>query len=402
MDAGTPSSGAPVRPHANLLLLLLLMVMTSTGPVSLNILVPAVPKLTELMRTDVGTVQLTLSLFLLSLAVSQLVLGPLSDRFGRRPVVLGGLALATFGSLAGIAATSVEWLIIARIVQALGASTGIVIGRAIIRDLYERERAASMIGLVTTVMVIAPMFAPALGGFLDTLFGWQSIFVFLTGFNALVLVWAMRTLPETRAVSAEASNVLHDWAQLLRSPTFHGYVLCGGFGTAQFFIFIGGGPHAVVSMMGRSSAEYGLWFAITSIGYMGGNFIASRLSQQLGLRRMILGGLALQVFGVLGQIVGFALFPALGPALLFVPQIVISLGNGIMLPNAIAGAVSVVPQAAGAASGITGFTQMAVGAAAAQAISMILVHAATPMPIPLMTLGVILIAAVSYLALVRR
>jgi DHA1 family bicyclomycin/chloramphenicol resistance-like MFS transporter len=195
---------------------------------------------------------------------------------------------------------------------------------------------------------------------------------------------------------------LHDWARLLRSPTFHGYVLCGGFGTAQFFVFIGGGPHAVVSMMGRSSAEYGLWFAITSIGYMGGNFIASRLSQRLGLRRMILGGLALQVLGVLAQIVSFALFPALGPALLFVPQIIISLGNGIMLPNAIAGAVSVVPQAAGAASGITGFAQMAIGAAAAQAISMILVHAATPMPIPLMTLGVILVATVSYLALVRR
>ena len=401
MDARTSSRDAPVRPHAYALLLLL-MVMTATGPVSLNILVPAVPKLTELMHTDVGTVQLTLSLFLLSLAFSQLVLGPLSDRFGRRPVVLGGLALATFGSLAGIAATSVEWLILARIVQALGASTGIVIGRAIIRDLYERERAASMIGLVTTVMAVAPMFAPALGGFLDTLFGWQSIFVFLSAFNALVLVWAMRTLPETRAVSTEASSVLRDWARLLRSPTFHGYVLCGGFGTAQFFVFIGGGPHAVVSMMGRTSAEYGLWFAITSIGYMGGNFIASRLSQRLGLRRMILGGLALQVFGALGQIAGFALFPQLGPALLFVPQIVISLGNGIMLPNAIAGAVSVVPQAAGAASGITGFTQMAVGAAAAQAISMILVQAATPMPIPLMTLGVILVAAGSYLALVRR
>ncbi len=401
MDARTPPSGAPVRPHAYALLLLL-MVMTSTGPVSLNILVPAVPKLTELMRTDVATVQLTLSLFLLSLAVSQLVLGPLSDRFGRRPVVLGGLALATFGSLAGIAATSVEWLILARIVQALGASTGIVIGRAIIRDIYERERAASMIGLVTTMMVIAPMFAPAIGGVLDTLFGWQSIFVFLAAFNALVLVWAMRTLPETRAVSAEASNVLHDWSRLLRSPTFYGYVLCGGFGTAQFFVFIGGGPHAVVSMMGRTSAEYGIWFAITSIGYMGGNFIASRLSQRLGLRRMILGGLALQVFGVLGQIAGFLLFPAMGPALLFMPQIVISLGNGIMLPNAIAGAVSVVPHAAGAASGITGFTQMAVGAAAAQAISMILVHATTPMPIPLMTLGVILVATVSYLALVRR
>jgi DHA1 family bicyclomycin/chloramphenicol resistance-like MFS transporter len=392
----------PAGKQRNVGLLMLLMAMTATGPVSLNILVPAVPQLAAVLQASVGTVQLTLSLFLLSLAVAQLVLGPLSDRFGRRPVVLGGLALATAGSLAGIAAPSIEWLILSRIVQALGASTGIVIGRAIIRDLYERERAASMIGLVTTVMVIAPMFAPAIGGLLDTMFGWQSIFVFLSVFNALVLLWAIGTLPETRTGAGEPSSLLRDWGRLLRSPTFYGYVLCGAFGTAQFFIFIGGGPHAVVSMMGRTSAEYGLWFAITSIGYMGGNFTASRLSQRLGLRRMIIAGLALELGGTLSQVFGIAVFPGLGPALIFIPQVFISLGNGMMLPNAIAGAVSVVPHAAGAASGITGFTQMAVGAASAQAISMILVHAATPLPIPLMTLGVIVIAAASYLALVRR
>ena len=381
---------------------MLLMAMTATGPVSLNMLVPAVPQLAEMLKTSVATVQLTLSLFLLSLAVAQLLLGPLSDRFGRRPIVLGGLALATAGSLAGIAAPSVEWLIVSRVVQALGASTGIVIGRAIIRDLYERERAASMMGLVTTVMVIAPMFAPAIGGLLDTTFGWQSIFVFLSAFNALVLMWAIKTLPETRAVARDGSGVLRDWSELLRSPAFYGYVACGAFGTAQFFVFIGGGPHAVVSIMGRSSAEYGLWFLVTSIGYMGGNFVASRLSQQLGLRRMILGGLALQLLGIAGQIFGLLLFPSLGPALIFVPQVLISLGNGVMLPNAIAGAVSVVPHAAGGASGVTGFAQMAIGAAAAQAISMVLVHAATPLPIPLMTLATTVIAIAAYVALVRR
>src|SRR6187431_3434076 len=165
-------------------LLLLLMVLTGTGPVALNILVPAVPRLAGLFKTDIGTVQLTLSLFLLSFAFSQLLLGPLSDKFGRRPVVLGGLAFATLASFVSIAAATVEWLIVARIVQALGASAGMVIGRAIIRDLYERDRAAAMIGLVTTVMVVIPMFAPALGGVLDTAFGWEAIFLFLGVFYA--------------------------------------------------------------------------------------------------------------------------------------------------------------------------------------------------------------------------
>jgi DHA1 family bicyclomycin/chloramphenicol resistance-like MFS transporter len=402
MDARAeqPLTGARDNSRA---LLFLLMAMTATGPVSLNILVPAMPQLAERLGSDIGTVQLTLSLFLFSLAVAQLVLGPLSDRFGRRPVVLGGLALATVASLAGIAASSIGWLIVARVVQAVGASTGLVVGRAVVRDLYERDRAAAMLGLVTTVMVIAPMLAPMIGGFLDTSFGWQSIFVFLCLFHLIVLIWAMRTLPETRPARAGMpGNLRRDWTALLKSPVFHGYVLCGAFGTAQFFIFIGGGPHVVVSMMGHSSAEYGLWFTLTSLGYMSGNFITSRYSQRLGIRTMILGGLAVQLAFALVEMAGMRLFPDAGPALIFVPQILISMGNGAMLPNAVAGAVSVVPQAAGAASGITGFAQMAVGAAAAQLITVALAGAATPLAMPLMTVAVIVIAGAAFLTLVRR
>ena len=165
-------------------LLTLLMAMTAIGPATLNILVPALPHLVERLATDTGTVQLTLSLYLLSLASAQLLLGPLSDRFGRRPVVLAGLALAVLAALAAIAASSIGALIGARMLQAIGASTGIVIGRAIIRDLYERDRAAAMIGLVTTAMVIAPMIAPLIGGILDTAFGWEAIFVFIAVFSA--------------------------------------------------------------------------------------------------------------------------------------------------------------------------------------------------------------------------
>ena len=185
------------------------MAMTAIGPATLNILVPALPGLVTRLASDTGTVQLMLSLYLLSLATAQLLLGPLSDRFGRRPVVLAGLALSVVASLAAIAASSIGALIGARVVQAVGASTGIVIGRAIIRDLYERDRAAAMIGLVTTAMVIAPMVSPLIGGILDTAFGWEAIFLFIAAFSGAVLLWAALVLPETRPASvAQAPGML--------------------------------------------------------------------------------------------------------------------------------------------------------------------------------------------------
>ena len=201
MDARTSTSPPQSKQATPWRLLALLMAMTAIGPATLNILVPALPGLVTRLASDTGTVQLTLSLYLLSLAAAQLLLGPLSDRFGRRPVVLAGLTLSVVASLAAIAASSIGALIGARVVQAVGASTGIVIGRAIIRDLYERERAAAMIGLVTTAMVIAPMISPLIGGILDTAFGWEAIFLFIAAFSGVVLLWAVLVLPETRPAS---------------------------------------------------------------------------------------------------------------------------------------------------------------------------------------------------------
>src|SRR6185436_6510660 len=166
-------SGHPWR------LLALLIGSTAVGPLSLNILAPAMPGLITTLGASAGTVQLTLSLFLLGMAVSQLVLGTLSDRFGRRPVMLAGLAITVVASFAALAASSIAGLIIARAAQAFGATGGIVIARAVIRDLYERDRAASMIGWVTMAMVVVPMIAPLIGGMLDTAFGLQAIFVFM-------------------------------------------------------------------------------------------------------------------------------------------------------------------------------------------------------------------------------
>jgi DHA1 family bicyclomycin/chloramphenicol resistance-like MFS transporter len=379
------------------------MAMTAIGPSTLNILVPALPGLITRLATDAGTVQLTLSLYLLSLASAQLLLGPLSDRFGRRPVVLAGLSLSVLASLAAIAASSIGALIAARIVQAVGASTGIVIGRAIIRDLYERDRAAAMIGLVTTAMVIAPMIAPLVGGILDTAFGWEAIFIFIALFSGAVLLWAMFVLQETRPAGAAQAPVmlLRDWGALLANAKFHGYVLCGALGSAPFFAFLGGGPYVVVTQMGRSSAEYGLWFALTSFGYMSGNFTASRLSQRFGIDAMILAGVVFELIGVGLTAALVAGLPGAGPAIIFLPQFLISYGNGVLLPNSVAGAVSIRPQAAGTASGMTGFTQMAVGAACTQTVSILLAGATNAMPMVWIMLAVVLAAGVAYFALVR-
>ncbi len=400
MDA----SEKPSMPATPWRLLALLMAMTSIGPATLNIVVPALPGLIVQLDTDPGTVQLTLSLYLLSLATAQLLLGPLSDRFGRRPVVLAGLTLAVAASLAAIAASSIGALIGVRIVQAVGASTGIVIGRAIIRDLYERDRAAAMIGLVTTAMVIAPMVAPLIGGILDTAYGWQAIFMFLALFSGAVLLWAIVVLPETRPASvAQAPERLgQEWRALLGSAKFHGYVLVGALGSASFFTFLGGGPHVVVTLMGRTSAEFGVWFAVTSLGYMSGNFTASRLSQRFGVDWMIMAGIAFELIGAGLTAVLVAAMPEAGPAIIFLPQLVISFGNGLLLPNAIAGAVSVRPQAAGAASGMTGFTQMAVGAASTQVVSILLARADTAMPMAWMLLILVVATGIAFAALVRR
>lgn len=406
MDATTPKKvQAPQRaPASPIALLALLMAMTALGPLTLNILVPAVPNLVATMNTDPATVQLTISLYLFGIAVSQLVLGPLSDRFGRRPVVIAGLAVTAAASVLAIAMSSIGGLIAARTLQAFGASSGLVIGRAIVRDLYDRERAASMIGWVTTVMVVAPMVAPLIGGLLDTAFGWEAIFVFVAVSSCAVLAWAVLALPETRPDHITGGGmrfIAGESRELLRDRNFLGYMLAGGIATATFFAFLGGGPHLVIGIMGRSSAEYGAWFALTAFGYMIGNLIAARLSPRFGIENMIRAGIALQILGAVISIMLATAFPLGGPETVFPPQFLLSCGNGIFLPNAIAGAISVRPQAAGTASGITGFTQMGLGAISAQAMSTVIEHSATAQPMAWTMLILASIAMTLFVLLVR-
>ena len=385
-------------------LLTLLIAITAVGPLSLNILAPAMPGLIGTLGAGAGTVQLTLSLFLLGMAISQLVLGTLSDRFGRRPVMLAGLALTVVASFAALATTSITGLIVARTCQAFGATAGIVIGRAVVRDLYDRDRAASMIGWVTMAMVVAPMIAPLIGGALDTALGWHAIFAFVGLFAAAILVWASFQLPETRKVATGEgfAHFLAASGSLLTDRAFLGYALVAAFNSAMFFTFIGGAPHVVVTIMHRSSAEYGIWFLVISLAYMAGNFAAGRWSAKYGVDVMIRAGVAVTVAGAAVGIIWVLLDPAGGPAVIMTPQMIIGFASGFMLPNALAGAVSVRPQAAGAAAGITGFMQMGLGAATSQLIGHLLDGAQTGLPLAAIVLVLCACGLVAFFTLARR
>jgi DHA1 family bicyclomycin/chloramphenicol resistance-like MFS transporter len=400
-DAPAPLDSRKAPPRAALLALL--VAIASIGPMSLNIVMPALPGIAAALESDAETVQLTLSLYLVCMALSQLVLGALSDRLGRRPVLIAGFALTVVASVIAALAASIAGLVAARCLQAFGACCGIVISRAIVRDLFERERAASMLGWVTMIIMVVPMIVPPLGGLLDTTLGWPSIFVCIALFAAVLLVWVWTALPETLAVPLGGGGLvrfLQEVGLLLRSAAFVGYVLSGATSSALFFVFLGGAPHVIATQQGRSAFELGVWIATASVAYMAGNFISARFSMRFGVDAMIAAGAAVGVAGGVCVVVLALRFPDLGPLIICLPQWITAFANGLLIPNAIAGGISVRPQAAGTAAGIHGFVQMAVAAASAQWVSHLLADAGNPVPMAWMLFAFSLACAASYAVLI--
>lgn len=346
----------------------LLIAMSGLGPMSMQAIMPALPALAAHFSQDIAVAQLAISLYLVGLAFSQLLVGPLSDRFGRRPVILAGLFLMVLANLAGCFAVSLQQVIAARIVQAVGAAAGLAVGRAMIRDLYDRDRAASMIGIVVGSMMIAPMIGPFIGGVLETIYGWRAIFWFLFGVSLVIFLWAWATLPETRRVQTGpgATGFLQDVRALIATPRYHGFVIAQALAAATFFIFASGGAYVTIVQMGRSSAEYGAWFALGSIAYMAGNLSSARLTLSLGGPRMIWFGLSLQVAGSIVNLIWGLIGLNVHPSWFFITQMIVAFGNGFVMSNVAAGAISVRPQAAGTASGVLGFVQMSFGAVVSQ------------------------------------
>jgi DHA1 family bicyclomycin/chloramphenicol resistance-like MFS transporter len=357
-----------------------LIVISMIGPLALNILQPSLPGLAASLNASRQEVQLTLSLFLAAQAVSQLFIGGLADRFGRRPVLLCALALYVAASIAATFATSILLLIAARILQAFGSTAGLTISRTVVRDLSPQATAASMIGYVTMGMVVAPLIAPALGGFIDDTFGWRAIFLVCAALGVIAAAASFWQLQETRpaAITGQTTaQMLARSRELIGNRRFMGYALGASYTSAVFFTFLGGAPYLVIDAMGMPKTAYGLWFIALSGGYMVGNFCSGRLSQAYGIDKMIRIGNALGTFGV-AILLALALVPVMHPAAIFLPSVFMSLGNGFLLPNAVAGAVSVDPKAAGAAAGVTGFMQMGMGAVGSYVAG--LVTGGSPLP----------------------
>ena len=329
--------------------------------------------------------------------------GPLSDRFGRRPVILCGFALSTCAGLGAIVMTSASGLILMRVFQAIGGATGVAIGRAIIRDLFGRERSAQMLSLIASAMAVAPMVAPLVGGLIDRWFGWQAIFLFTASASVLVFGWTASTLPETRPErSTSSDSFLTDVRTLAFNRRYIGYVLTAALSCGAFFVFVGGGTHVVITMMHRSPTEYGLWFLAVSGGYILGNIITSRLSVRLGVDAMLWWGNIAELAGAAIGVVLMVYVDTLGLLAVVAAPALISIGNGILLPNAIAGAVSVRPLAAGTASGLLGCTQMLFGGLMAQIAGHLVSGATTAWPIVVQMVVVTVACAVAYVLLLHK
>ena len=363
------------------LMLLMLVVMTGVAPISLYMLVPALPVLAATFQSDISIAQMTVSLFMVGIACSQLIMGPLSDKFGRRPVLLAGLTLMVMASVGASLAQTMPQLIAARFLQALGGASGMVISRAIVRDLYPRERVGAMLSLVIAVMMVAQMLSALAGGLLEISFGWRAIFYFITAASLGIAILIAVALPETRRERSDDSNFRGDVRSLLKSRAFIGFVLCQMLASQIIFTFAGGGPYIVVTQMGRTTAEYGAWFATTGFAYLVGNLFCVRFAPRHSLEKLIWFGLALQLAGsLLNLVLSFAGINQ-SPGWLFGTQMIVMVANAFVMANASAGAISVRPEAAGTASGAMGFMQQGVGALVSQFGAYLGGHSTTTLPL---------------------
>jgi len=380
----TAGPAGPATPPDRLLIPLLAAI-TAAGPVAMNIYLPALPAVQAHFGVTVAEANTTVSLTLIAFAIGILVYGPLSDRYGRRPVIFAGQLVFAAGNLLCLLSPSFTVLLAGRIVQALGTSAGLVVSRAMLGDLYGREKMARMLAFLTMVMVVGPTVAPLVGGFLTESFGWHSLFALLLAVNLAILVLALRHLPETRPVEARSAGtaaLAREAFAMLRRPSFMGFTIQSSLIYAIFLTFISIAPY-VMSALGHSATEYGTWYLMVAFGYFLGNWIVTHYATRIGLSRLIRWGVGLQLACALAG-TALVLAGAWHPAAIFLPMGLLGVGQGLALPNITASAVALAPRTPGAASSMLGFSQQLVGALAVQGMALSAVG--TPVPVYVFTL----------------
>lgn len=378
-----------------------LILMAGLSALTMNIFLPSLPGMAAWFGVPYGLMQQSVALYLALSAALQIVIGPLSDRYGRRKVLLWSLVLFLIATAGTLAAPNATVFLTCRMAQAVIAS-GMVLSRAIVRDIVDDSRAASMIGYVTMGMSLVPMVGPVIGGFLDEAFGWQANFALLLvlGIGVLALVWAdLGETAELREVSI--LDQMRQYPALLTSRRYWGYTLSAAFASGCFFAYLGGAPYVGTEVFGMGSSQIGMLFALTAIGYAGGNFLAGRFSVRVGMNRMVLFGTWITTGGLIVLLL-LTLAGLSGPVVFFGLTVFMGIGNGVCLPNANAGILSVRPDLAGTASGLGGALIIGGGAALAALAGALLPPGSTELPLILLMLASSLASVVAILFVIRR
>jgi len=378
-----------------------LILMAGLSALAMNIFLPSLPGMVAYFDTQYRLIQLSVALYLAVNAGLQIVMGPISDRWGRRPVVLSGLGLFLLATLGCILAPNVAVFLSFRMVQA-SVVVAMVLSRAIVRDMVPQDRAASMIGYVTMGMAVVPMIGPAFGGLLDEAFGWKANFwaLFVLGAALFWLCW--RDLGETAPLSGRTlGQQFRDYPALLTSYRFWGYAAAAGLSSGSFFAYLGGAPFVGDQVFGLPPAVLGMLFGAPAIGYFLGNFASGRFSTRIGVNRMVLWG---ALFNAGGIGLNLALFHlGLGTPLSFFGLMTfMGLGNGMVIPNATAGALSIRPDLAGTASGLSGALMIGLGAALSALAGLLLTPGSGAFPLLWLMFLTGLASVVTMLLVIRR
>ena len=381
---------------------ILLTLLTALGPITTDLYLPSLPAIGRDLGADVETVQLTLTIYVAAFGLAQLIYGPISDRFGRRPALLLGVTIYVVASVACLLATSIETLIAARFGQALGGCAGPVLARAVVRDVYGRERAAKVLSYIGTAMALAPAIGPILGGWLQDLYGWRASFALLSGFGALALAGVWWLLDETNAhmdpTATRPSRIVANIRQMLAHREFLGYMAASSATYSGLFAWISGSSYVFVEVMGLTPSAYGFVFAAIVVGYMAGTQAGGRLVFRLGIPRLVGVGCVINaVFGVIIAGLAFTGPPSI-PALL-IPMIGFTMGMGLVLPNGMAGAIGPFPEKAGAASALMGFMVFGLAGFAGLLVAFAFDGTQRPMALVIGACGVL--SLIFYLVLVR-
>ena len=378
--------------------LITLTLLTGLAAVAFNMILPSLPSMARDLAARESVTALAVSGYMLASAFFQLTLGPLSDRWGRRPVMLTALGVFALASLGCMLADNVLVLLVCRVLQAV-VIAGAVVSSAAIRDQYSATESAAKLSLIASAMAVAPMLGPMFGGMLDVTLGWRSVFALYAGLAGVLLVVAWLDMGETRAPGLPAPRWA-DFLALAQAGRYWAYVLCTAFSVGAFYVFVTGVPYVATAVWGLSPAEVGLGVGSITGGFLVGAAVSARQGRRLGPGVLLVAG---RVVSVVAMALAAALY-LVGlshPLALFGLTLFVGLGNGLTLPNANAGAMSVRPALAGTAAGLSGAISMVLGALLSTLTAVVIEHSRSPGVLLLLILGCTLASLAAALVAVR-